>query len=191
MLGIDISAVHNAVLRGNLAKLPEPMLNEHPVTIYPGPSTKGGTGEGARNKRLLNSVEKHKEVCHMLNPHSNSSTSTSSGSQHTSSSGEASPAASNMNMLTTTATTTTTKHHLQQLHDDYSEDSLEESTISTDLTPAKQNGVAWEIHFKSNRKKTSSSKSKSSNAAAKKVRQELILYYGRKELNNVKKLLIG
>lgn len=96
-----------------------------------------------------------------------------------------------MNMLTTTATTTTTKHHLQQLHDDYSEDSLEESTISTDLTPAKQNGVAWEIHFKSNRKKTSTSKSKSSNAAAKKVRQELILYYGRKELNNVKKLLIG
>lgn len=176
MLGIDISAVHNAVLRGNLAKLPEPMLNEHPVTIYPGPSAKGGSGEGARNKRLLNSVEKHKEVCHMLNPHSNSSsTSTSSGSQHTSSSGEASPAASNMNMMTTTTTTATAmmpKHHLQQLQqDDYSEDSLEESTISTDLTPVKQNGVAWEIHFKSNRKKTSGSKSKSSNAAAKKVSQ--------------------
>lgn len=73
-----------------------------------------------------------------------------------------------MNMMTTT----TTKHH--QLHDDYSEDSLEESTISTDLTPAKQNGVAWEIHFKSNRKKTSGSKSKSSNAAAKKVRPKII-----------------
>lgn len=176
VLGIDISAVHNAVLRGNLAKLPEPMLNEHPVTIYPGPSAKGGNGESARNKRLLNSVEKHKEVCHMLNPHSNSSTSTSSGSQHTSSSGEASPAASNMNMMTTTSTTTTTtKHHqLHQLHDDYSEDSLEESTISTDLTPVKQNGVAWEIHFKSNRKKTSGSKSKSSNSAAKKVSPKII-----------------
>ncbi|XP_034471667.1 uncharacterized protein LOC117779544 isoform X2 [Drosophila innubila] len=144
VLGIDISAVHNAVLRGNLAKLPEPILNEHPVTIYPGPSAKAA-GEGARGKRLLNSVEKHKEVCHMLNPHSNSTTSSSS-------SGEASPAASNINM--------------QQV-DDYSEDSLEESTISTDLTPVKLNGVAWEIHFKSNQKKSNNPKKASSGAAKK------------------------
>ncbi|KAH8375067.1 hypothetical protein KR093_002611, partial [Drosophila rubida] len=139
-LGIDISAVHNAVLRGNLAKLPEPFLNEHPVTIYPGPSAKA-SGENARGHRLLNSVEKHKEVCIMLNPHSTSS----SGSQNTSS-GEASPAASNNNVATS--------KHLQ-VQDDYSENSLEESTISTELTPVKQNSVAWEIHFKSNKKNPS------------------------------------
>lgn len=155
VLGIDISAVHNAVLRGNLAKLPEPMLNEHPVTIYPGPSAKA-SGDGGRGKRL---VEKHKAVCHMLNPHSISSSS-SSGSQHTSS-GEASPAASNMNVATAK----------QQQLDDYSEDSLEESTISTDLTPVKQNGVAWEIHFKSNKKKSSGSAKKSNSTAVKKVRE--------------------
>ncbi|EDW78191.2 uncharacterized protein Dwil_GK24870 [Drosophila willistoni] len=170
-LGIDISAVHNAVLRGNLAKLPEPIVNEHPVTIYPGPSAKAGGGngggEGARSKRLLNSVEKHKEVCHMLNPHSNStstsSASASSGSGSGSGSGsssEASPSASNLNV-----------GKLGKKDDDYSEDSLEESTISTDLTPVKQNGVAWEIHFKSNKKKSSGSK-KTSGASNKKQQQQ-------------------
>ncbi|KAI8038139.1 hypothetical protein M5D96_009180 [Drosophila gunungcola] len=147
-LGIDISAVHNAVLRGNLAKLPEPFVNEHPVTIYPGPSSKGAGGEGARAKRLLSSVEQHKEVCHMLNPLSNSSTS-SSGSQHTSSE-EASPAASHLNVASSKAA---------GRNEDYSEDSLEESTISTDLTPVKQNGVAWEIHFKALRIITAALKS--------------------------------
>lgn len=38
-LGIDISAVHDAVLRGGVARLPETMVNEHPVTIYPGRSS--------------------------------------------------------------------------------------------------------------------------------------------------------
>lgn len=37
-LGIDISAVHDAVLRG-VARLPETMEKEHPVTIYPGRSS--------------------------------------------------------------------------------------------------------------------------------------------------------
>lgn len=37
-LGIDISAVHDAVLRG-VARIPETMVNEHPVTIYPGRSS--------------------------------------------------------------------------------------------------------------------------------------------------------
>ncbi|XP_017154234.1 uncharacterized protein LOC108163456 [Drosophila miranda] len=161
-LGIDISAVHNAVLRGNLAKLPEPIVNEHPVTIYPGPSAKAAAGEGARNKRLLSSVEKHKEICHMLNPHSNSSTS-SSGSQQTSS-GEASPLASHLNVASSSKL-------VKKEEDDYSEDSLEESTISTDLTPVKQNGVAWEIHFKSNKKKSSGSKKTTSGATSNKHQQ--------------------
>ncbi|XP_070140925.1 uncharacterized protein [Drosophila kikkawai] len=159
-LGIDISAVHNAVLRGNLAKLPEPIVNEHPVTIYPGPSSSkssaGGEG-GARGKRLLSSVEKHKEVCHMLHPHSNSSSASSSNS-----SGEASPAASHVNVATS-------KLAVGRGDEDYSEDSLEESTISTDLTPVKQNGVAWEIHFKNNTKKqTCGSKKTSTSGASKK-----------------------
>ncbi|XP_055595728.1 uncharacterized protein LOC129746201 isoform X2 [Uranotaenia lowii] len=33
--GIGISAVHDAVLRG-MTRMPEPIVNEHPVTIYPG-----------------------------------------------------------------------------------------------------------------------------------------------------------
>ncbi|EDW63219.2 uncharacterized protein Dvir_GJ14178 [Drosophila virilis] len=177
-LGIDISAVHNAVLRGNLAKLPEPMLNEHPVTIYPGPSAKAG-GEGARGKRLLNSVEKHKAVCHMLNPHSISSSS-SSGSQHTSS-GEASPAASNMNVATS--------KQQQQLDEDYSEDSLEESTISTDLTPVKQNGVAWEIHFKSNKKKASASAKKTASEAANKQRDNNLADFNNSFVYNEQSML--
>lgn len=37
-LGIDISAVHDAVLRG-VARIPETMEKEHPVTIYPGRSS--------------------------------------------------------------------------------------------------------------------------------------------------------
>lgn len=35
VLGIGISAVHDAVLRGG-ARIPETIVNEHPVTIYPG-----------------------------------------------------------------------------------------------------------------------------------------------------------
>lgn len=37
-LGIDISAVHDAVLRG-VAPIPETLEKEHPVTIYPGRSS--------------------------------------------------------------------------------------------------------------------------------------------------------
>ncbi|KAH8298272.1 hypothetical protein KR018_012350, partial [Drosophila ironensis] len=166
-LGIDISAVHNAVLRGNLAKLPEPIVNEHPVTIYPGPSAKAsGGGDGARGKqRLISSVEKHKEVCHMLNPQSSSSASSGSTSQNTSS-GEASPA----------ATAKVVPSCKQPAEADYSEDSLEESTISTDLTPVKQNGVAWEIHFKSNKKKSGASK-KATGAASKKFPSQLLQHH--------------
>lgn len=99
----------------------------------------------------------------MLNPHSNSSSASSSNSQHTSS-GEASPAASHVNVATS-------KLAVGRGEEDYSEDSLEESTISTDLTPVKQNGVAWEIHFKSNASKrtTSGSKNTSNAGGSKKV----------------------
>lgn len=53
-LGIDISTVRDAVLRG-VAPLPEmpPMVNEHPVTIYPGrssPPVKSKSNAGANRK---------------------------------------------------------------------------------------------------------------------------------------------
>lgn len=53
-LGIDISTVRDAVLRG-VAPLPEmpPMVNEHPVTIYPGrssPPVKSKSGASANRK---------------------------------------------------------------------------------------------------------------------------------------------
>lgn len=53
-LGIDISTVRDAVLRG-VAPLPEmpPMVNEHPVTIYPGrssPPVKSKSGSAANRK---------------------------------------------------------------------------------------------------------------------------------------------
>lgn len=48
-LGIDISAVHDAVLRG-VVRLPEPMEKEHPVTIYPGRSSPVKTKSSSTRK---------------------------------------------------------------------------------------------------------------------------------------------
>lgn len=53
-LGIDISAVHDAVLRG-MARLPETMVNEHPVTIYPGRSSPVKT-KPASNRKVVRSA---------------------------------------------------------------------------------------------------------------------------------------
>ncbi|XP_037909499.1 uncharacterized protein LOC119650644 isoform X3 [Hermetia illucens] len=66
ILGIGISAVHDAVLRGGVAKLlPEPIVNEHPVTIYPG---RASPPRGRVPPRTLpGSVERHREVCRNLN----------------------------------------------------------------------------------------------------------------------------
>ncbi|XP_055902048.1 uncharacterized protein LOC129938471 isoform X2 [Eupeodes corollae] len=60
-LGIDISAVHNAVIRGGVARIPETIVNEHPVTIYPGRASPPRTRVPPRT--LASSVEKHREVC--------------------------------------------------------------------------------------------------------------------------------
>lgn len=54
-LGIDISAVHDAVLRG-VARVPEPMMEkEHPVTIYPGRSSPVKT-KSATNRKVVRSA---------------------------------------------------------------------------------------------------------------------------------------
>lgn len=60
-LGIDISAVHNAVIRGGVARIPETIVNEHPVTIYPGRASPPRSRVPPRT--LASSVEKHREVC--------------------------------------------------------------------------------------------------------------------------------
>ncbi|XP_061391538.1 uncharacterized protein LOC133326939 [Musca vetustissima] len=135
-LGIDISAVHKAVLRGSVAKLQEPMLNEHPVTIYPGPKDGPVSGRSNRPRRLQSSVEKHKEVCHILNPGSASISCSSSSS---------SPANKYSN-----------KNNSDE-DDDISEDSLEDPsgiTVSSESTLLTPRGIAWEIHFKDFKKKT-------------------------------------
>lgn len=49
--------------------------------------------------------------------------------------------------------------------DDFSDDSIEEqslSPITSHSSPHKQTGIAWEIHFKSNKKKSKNSAKKKS-----------------------------
>ncbi|XP_055848426.1 uncharacterized protein LOC129913663 isoform X2 [Episyrphus balteatus] len=69
-LGIDISAVHNAVIRGGVARIPETIVNEHPVTIYPGRASPPRSRVPPRT--LASSVEKHREVCRNAQQFSNS-----------------------------------------------------------------------------------------------------------------------
>ncbi|XP_063698803.1 putative uncharacterized protein DDB_G0277255 isoform X2 [Culicoides brevitarsis] len=86
ILGIGISAVHDAVIRG-MAKMPETIVNEHPVTIYPGRSS---PSRRVPPRTLPGSIERHREVCRQNyndNSSSNnekSSESSSSSSSHTS-----------------------------------------------------------------------------------------------------------
>ncbi|XP_046801227.1 uncharacterized protein LOC111674534 isoform X2 [Lucilia cuprina] len=160
-LGIDISAVHKAVLKGRVAKLPEPILNEHPVTIYPGPKDGPAGARNSRPKRLQASVDKHKEVCHILNP-GNTSVSSSSSSSSPASTGTSSD---NQNHKTNSSSSNNTldKFFKNTTDDDdeeeeeLSEDSGEDPsgiTISSESTLLTPRGIAWEIHFKDFKKKT-------------------------------------
>uniref|UniRef100_A0A1A9VZY2 Uncharacterized protein n=1 Tax=Glossina brevipalpis TaxID=37001 RepID=A0A1A9VZY2_9MUSC len=153
-LGIDISAVHKAVLRGSVAKLAEPMLNEHPITIYPGrcsPAKDNGSGgPGNRPKRLLSSVEKHKEVCHILNPNSTSISSSSSSSSPASSD----PTSDNQKTQSPSSQNTSDKSFQNSSDDEQlSEDSVDGITVSSESTQLTPSGIAWEIHFKNFKKK--------------------------------------
>ncbi|KAL9930847.1 uncharacterized protein ACN427_000122 isoform 1-T2 [Glossina fuscipes fuscipes] len=153
-LGIDISAVHKAVLRGSVAKLPEPMLNEHPITIYPGrcsPAKDNGSGgPGNRPKRLLASVEKHKEVCHILNPNSTSISSSSSSSSPATSD----PTSDNRKTQSSSSQNTLDKSfHNSSEEEELSEDSVDGITVSSESTQLTPSGIAWEIHFKNFKKK--------------------------------------
>ncbi|XP_055685551.1 uncharacterized protein LOC129791411 isoform X3 [Lutzomyia longipalpis] len=81
ILGMGISAVHDAVLRGvGVGKIPEPIVNEHPVTIYPGRAS--SPRRGSRN--TSSSMERHRDICknssHLLYDQQDSATSASSAS---------------------------------------------------------------------------------------------------------------
>ncbi|XP_017473890.1 PREDICTED: uncharacterized protein LOC108364636 isoform X2 [Rhagoletis zephyria] len=167
-LGIDISAVHNAVLRGGLAKLPEPILNEHPVTIYPGrysPPTENKRNPN-RPTRILSSVEKHKEVCHILNPLSSISSSSSSSSSNCMGlmdGGKVTEMPHNIMKKPYIRKDKVTNEFSLVSEDEFSDDSIEEqslSPITSHSSPHKQSGIAWEIHFKSSKKKLKNSSKK-------------------------------
>lgn len=123
------------------------MLNEHPVTIYPGP--KDGPPAGGRStrpKRLQASVEKHKEVCHILNP---GSTSISSSSSSSSPASTGCTSSDNAKTHTSSSNNTLDKFSNKNTTDE-DDDISEDSSESTLLTPR---GIAWEIHFKDFKKK--------------------------------------
>ncbi|KAG5674576.1 hypothetical protein PVAND_004530 [Polypedilum vanderplanki] len=56
-IGIKINDVHNAVLKSG-ARMPETIVNEHPVTIYPGPLPQ----KRVPPRTLPGSIERHREV---------------------------------------------------------------------------------------------------------------------------------
>lgn len=189
-LGIDISAVHNAVLRGGLAKLPgnnctlsnvyknedfsyllltiiEPILNEHPVTIYPGRYSPPSENKRVSNRpqRILSSVEKHKEICHILNPLSSISSSSSSSSSNCIGlmDNKALDISNNIMKKPYIRKDNIANEFRLVSEDDFSDDSIEEqslSPITSHTSPHRQTGIAWEIHFKSNKKKSKSSAKK-------------------------------
>lgn len=59
VLGIGISAVHDAVLRG-VARIPETIVNEHPVTIYPGRTS---PAKKVPPRTLPGLIDRHRDVC--------------------------------------------------------------------------------------------------------------------------------
>ncbi|XP_070500602.1 uncharacterized protein [Chironomus tepperi] len=70
-IGIRINDVHNAVLKSG-ARMPETIVNEHPVTIYPGPLPQ----KRVPPRTLPGSIERHRDVCRK-NPSSDLSSSSS------------------------------------------------------------------------------------------------------------------
>lgn len=59
VLGIGISAVHDAVLRG-VARIPDTIINEHPVTIYPGRTS---PAKRVPPRTLPGLIDRHRDVC--------------------------------------------------------------------------------------------------------------------------------
>ncbi|GAB0099348.1 uncharacterized protein DMENIID0001_152040 [Sergentomyia squamirostris] len=77
VLGMGISAVHDAVLRGvGVGKIPEPIVNEHPVTIYPGRAS----SPRRTSRNASSSMERHRDMCKTLGGYDQQDSATSASS---------------------------------------------------------------------------------------------------------------
>ncbi|XP_058820220.1 mucin-2 isoform X3 [Topomyia yanbarensis] len=173
--GIGISAVHDAVLRG-MTRMPEPIVNEHPVTIYPGRASPPRRHPG---RNLSNSIERHRDVCRKGNYTSDNSSSqeNSSPENNGSENNSLSPTHGvqininyNNNLVSNRIFASSmeyTRQARQRTHQDsdeerFSEDSLEESSLppppgpvtvppppslSAPVTPSKRHSIAWEVNL--------------------------------------------
>ncbi|XP_055645081.1 uncharacterized protein LOC129780626 isoform X2 [Toxorhynchites rutilus septentrionalis] len=174
--GIGITAVHDAVLRG-MTRMPEPIVNEHPVTIYPG---RASPPRWNPPRNLPSSVERHREVCHKSNiPSDNSSSQENSSpeSNESENNSSLSPShgvqininynnelVSNRIFATSLDYARSTRQPVQDDSDEerFSEDSLEESSLppppgpptvppppslSAPVTPSKRHSIAWEVNL--------------------------------------------
>ncbi|XP_058456016.1 rho GTPase-activating protein gacU isoform X2 [Malaya genurostris] len=173
--GIGISAVHDAVLRG-MTRMPEPIVNEHPVTIYPGRASPPRRHPG---RNFSNSIERHRDVCRKGNytPDNSSSQENSSPENNESENNSLSPThgvqininynnnlVSNRIFASSMEYTRQVRQRTQTDSDDerFSEDSLEESSLppppgpvtvppppslSAPVTPSKRHSIAWEVNL--------------------------------------------
>lgn len=159
------------------SSISEPILNEHPVTIYPGRTS---PSRRVPPRTLPGSIERHREVCRQNGSPSDSKTNSESSSQSSSSSG-ASPDKHNQcffhNPQDMQIMSFSELHAEQKLagsapppkvdmsdDDHFSEDSLEEMSLpppaptaltivppppslSAPVTPSKRHSIAWEINL--------------------------------------------
>ncbi|XP_053696056.1 uncharacterized protein LOC128743487 isoform X2 [Sabethes cyaneus] len=174
--GIGISAVHDAVLRG-MTRMPEPIVNEHPVTIYPG---RASPPRRILSRNLSNSIERHRDVCRKGNYASdNSSSQENSSPENNESENNSSLSPTNGVQININYNTNLVSNRIftsgidyvrpsrQRMHPDsdeerFSEDSLEESSLppppgpptvppppslSAPVTPSKRHSIAWEVNL--------------------------------------------
>ncbi|EAT33682.1 AAEL014041-PA [Aedes aegypti] len=171
--GIGISAVHDAVLRG-MTRLPEPIVNEHPVTIYPGRASP--PRRASRN--LQSSIERHRDLYRKGAYNSdNSSSQENSSPENNEFENNSSLSTShgvqlninyNNNLISNRIFAASAEYTRQRTaHDDsdeerFSDDSLEESSLppppgpptvppppslSAPVTPSKRHSIAWEVNL--------------------------------------------
>ncbi|XP_065078715.1 mucin-2 isoform X2 [Ochlerotatus camptorhynchus] len=170
--GIGINEVHDAVLRG-MTRLPEPIVNEHPVTIYPGRASP--TRRTSRN--LQSSIERHRDLCRKGAYNSDNSSSQENSSPENNefeNNSSLSPTHGvqlninyNNNLISNRIFATSANYARQRPHDDsdeerFSDDSLEESSLppppgpptvppppslSAPVTPSKRHSIAWEVNL--------------------------------------------
>ncbi|XP_021700250.1 uncharacterized protein LOC5577722 isoform X3 [Aedes aegypti] len=171
--GIGISAVHDAVLRG-MTRLPEPIVNEHPVTIYPGRASP--PRRASRN--LQSSIERHRDLYRKGAYNSDNSSSQENSSPENNefeNNSSLSPSHGvqlninyNNNLISNRIFAASAEYTRQRTaHDDsdeerFSDDSLEESSLppppgpptvppppslSAPVTPSKRHSIAWEVNL--------------------------------------------